>query len=212
MKRDYHIIGLTGQSGAGKTTVSKVFRENGFDIIDADIISREVMKKGMPCLNELAEVFGREIITAEGELDRKKLGRIVFSDKEKLRQLDSVCYPYIIFRIIQKTEELAAAGAELILLDAPTLFESNADDLCDLIICVTADTDIRIRRITARDNITPEEAHKRFDSQYSEHFFVSHSDFVIKNNKSTDILIAKAEEVADKIKEYYNAKNSDTGA
>lgn len=204
MNREYHIIGLTGQSGAGKTTVSAVFRRNGFAVIDADVISREVVQKSSPCLGELAEVFGNEIITDDGELDRKKLANIAFSDKEKLRQLDGICYPYIIFRIIKKIEELAAEGEKLILLDAPTLFEANADDLCDLIISVTADRDIRAKRITERDNITAEAAEKRFDSQYSEHFFVSHSDFVIKNNKSTDILIAKAEEVADKIKEYYN--------
>ncbi|MCI7767275.1 MAG: dephospho-CoA kinase [Oscillospiraceae bacterium] len=200
------VTGLTGQSGAGKTTVSRVFSQNGFAVIDADIISREVTEKGQPCLSELAEAFGRDILRADGTLDRKKLGSIVFSDREKLRQLNGIIYPYIIYRIISRIDELSEQGERLILLDAPTLFEANADDLCDLIISVTADEDIRLSRITKRDNITPEAAQKRFESQYSEHFFVSHSDFVIKNNKTPDILAAKAEEVAGKIKEYYNAK------
>jgi dephospho-coA kinase len=201
-----YVIGLTGQSGAGKTTVCGVFRREGFDVIDADLISREVTRKGEPCLNELAEAFGSGILLPDGSLDRKKLGSIVFSDSERLRQLDGICYPYIIFRIIRCIEELSASGSKLIILDAPTLFESNADDLCDLIISVTADEKLREERITARDHISPEAARKRFNSQYSEHFFVSHSDFVIKNNKTPEILVAKAEEAADKIKEYYNAK------
>ena len=204
--RRAYVIGLTGQSGAGKTTVSRVFAEEGFAIIDADIISRQVMEKGQPCLTELAEAFGCEIIHEDGSLDRKLLGSIVFSDREKLRQLDGICYPYIIYRIIRRIEELSAEGYGLILLDAPTLFESNADDLCDLIISVTADEDIRLERIIRRDNISADAAKKRFQSQYSESFFVSHSDFVIKNNKTSVILTAKAREVADKIKEYYDAK------
>lgn len=200
------VIGLTGQSGAGKTTVSRVFSQNGFAVIDADIISREVTQKGQPCLTELSEAFGSDIINSDGTLNRKRLGSIVFFDREKLRQLNGIIYPYIIYRIISRIDELSEEGRELILLDAPTLFEANADDLCDLIISVTADESIRMSRIIARDNITPEAAKKRFESQYSEHFFVNHSDFVIINNKTPDVLAAKAEEVAGKIKEYYNAK------
>ena len=200
------VIGLTGQSGAGQTTVSRVFSQNGFAVIDADIISREVTQKGQPCLTELSEAFGSDIINSDGTLNRKRLGSIVFSDREKLRQLNGIIYPYIIYRIISRIDELSEEGRELILLDAPTLFEANADDLCDLIISVTADESIRMSRIIARDNITPEAAKKRFESQYSEHFFVNHSDFVIINNKTPDVLAAKAEEVAGKIKEYYNAK------
>lgn len=200
------VIGLTGQSGAGKTTVSRVFSQNGFAVIDADIISREVTQKGQPCLTELSEAFGSDIINSDDTLNRKRLGSIVFSDREKLRQLNGIIYPYIIYKIISRIDELSEEGRELILLDAPTLFEANADDLCDLIISVTADESIRMSRIIARDNITPEAAKKRFESQYSEHFFVNHSDFVIINNKTPDVLAAKAEEVAGKIKEYYNAK------
>ena len=200
------VIGLTGQSGAGKTTVSRVFSQNGFAVIDADIISREVTEKGQPCLTELSEAFGSDIINPDGTLNRKRLGSIVFSDREKLRQLNGIIYPYIIYRIISRIDKLSEEGRELILLDAPTLFEANADDLCDLIISVTADESIRMSRIIARDGITPEAAKKRFESQYSEHFFVNHSDFVIINNKTPDVLAAKAEEVAGKIKEYYNAK------
>lgn len=210
MTGDIHVVGLTGQSGAGKTSVSKVFAKNGFAVIDADMVSREVVEKGSPCLSEIEEVFGHEVINADKTLNRRLLGSIVFSDREKLRQLNGIIYPYIIRRILERINELKAMGNELILLDAPTLFEANADDLCDLIISVTADEEIRTKRIMERDNISREAAQKRFAAQYSEHFFITHSDFVIKNNKTGALLAEKAEEVSCKMKEYFNVTTAQT--
>ena len=198
-----HIIGLTGQSGGGKSTVSGVFAERGFEVIDADKVSREVVARGSPCLKELSEAFGREMILPDGTLDRKRLGEIVFSDRERLRQLDGIMYPYIISRINLKIDSLRERGARFILLDAPTLFEAGADGLCEVIVSVTAREEIRLGRITERDGITEEMAKKRFSSQLSEEFFKAHSDHVIENNGSREELIQKAAEAADKIKEYY---------
>ena len=198
-----HITGLTGQSGGGKSTVSSVFAEHGFEVIDADKVSREVVVRGSPCLKELSEAFGREMILPDGTLDRKRLGEIVFSDRERLRQLDGIMYPYIISRINLKIDSLREWGARFILLDAPTLFEAGADGLCEVIVSVTAREEIRLGRITERDGITEEMAKKRFSSQLSEEFFKAHSDHVIENNGSREELIQKAAEAADKIKEYY---------
>ncbi|MCD7731307.1 MAG: dephospho-CoA kinase [Oscillospiraceae bacterium] len=201
---DISVIGLTGQSGAGKTTVSKVFAEEGFAAINADKIAREIMVKGSPCLEELVECFGKQILLENGELDRRSLAGIVFNDKEKLNQLNAISYPYITFEILQKIKEYSKAGERFVLLDAPTLFESRADDFCDLIISVTAPEAVRTERIAERDGIAPEKIKERFSSQHSEKFFINHSDFIIKNNKSIDNLIEKAHEVADKVKEYCN--------
>lgn len=201
---DIFVVGLTGQSGAGKTTVCKVFSEKGFDIINADLIAREVMEKGKPCLKEVEECFGSGVITEDGELDRKALAAIVFTDKTKLKQLNAISYPYIIFEILQKIKEYSKSGKKYVLLDAPTLFESRADDFCDLIISVTAPEATRINRISKRDDLPAERIKERFSSQHSERFFVNHSDFIIKNNKSVDVLLEKANEVADKVKEYCN--------
>jgi dephospho-CoA kinase len=198
------IIGLTGQSGAGKTTVSKVFSEKGFASINADKIAREIMVKDSPCLKELTECFGEDILLESGELDRRKLAGIVFTDEEKLHQLNAISYPYITSEILKQIKEYAHSGEKFVLLDAPTLFESRADDFCDLIISVTAPEDIRAQRIAKRDGIPEESIKERFSSQHSEKFFVDHSDFIIKNNKSVDDLIEKACEVADKVKEYWN--------
>ena len=205
---DVIVIGLTGQSGAGKTTVCDVFKDNGFIIINADLLSRQVMEKGNPCLNDVVEAFDNQILHQDGTLNRKKLASIVFTDKKKLNLLDSITYPYITARILEEIKIFSDKGEKLILLDAPTLFESRADDFCELIISVIADEKIRINRIIERDGITLEQAKNRLESQHDDAFYADNSDFIIKNNKNLEMLREKAKEVSDKIKEYYNAKEA----
>lgn len=200
------VVGLTGQTGAGKTTVCKVFSENGFSVINADHISRLVMEKGQPCLAEICEFFGKDILLENGNLDRPKLAGLVFTDKKKLELLNSITYPYITAEILKMIRKLSAEGKKLILLDAPTLFESRADDFCELIISVISREEFRAERIMKRDNISRESAQYRIDSQLKEEFFRTHSDFIIKNNSDIDNLFAVATEVTDKIKDYYNNK------
>jgi dephospho-CoA kinase len=197
------IIGLTGQSGAGKTTVCGIFREMGFAVIVADELSREVTKAGSPCLSELAEVFGSEIIRGNGELDRRRLADITFGDKVQLKRLGVIIYPYINEVFLREINRLSEAGETYIIYDAPTLFESRADGLCDLIISVTATEAHRAERVKRRDNITDEEIKKRFESQHSEQYFIKKADFYIKNNKTEEELVEKAREVADKIRKCY---------
>lgn len=205
---DVKVIGLTGQSGAGKTTVCDVFRANGFAIINADLISRAVMQKGHPCLDEVLEAFPEAELDRDGNVNRKKLGDLVFSDKGKLNLLTSIVFPHITARILEEILRYKAEGKRLILLDAPTLFESRADDFCELIISVIADETIRMKRIMERDSLTEERARARMSTQHDNSFFIDNSDFIIKNNKGLKLLIEKAKEVSDKIKEYYNAKEA----
>ena len=200
------VVGLTGQTGAGKSTVSKVFRQCGFCVIDADHISREVVKKGSSCLREIGECFPGNVITEDGNLDRKELAGIIFSDNKKRELLNSIMYPYIVGYILQEIHRYADNGQKMILLDAPTLFESRADDFCELIISVVAKEPLRHSRIMKRDNLTSEQAQARIDSQLPESFFIGHSDFIIKNNKDRDNLDAVAKEVAEKVIDYYRDK------
>ncbi|MBE6839918.1 MAG: dephospho-CoA kinase [Ruminococcus sp.] len=202
------VVGLTGQTGAGKSTVSKVFAENGFSVINADKIARLVVEKGSKCLAELEESFGDGIINENDELNRKALASIVFSDSKKLELLNTITYPYITREILKQIDSLSAQGELLILLDAPTLFESRADDFCELIISVIAHTDLRQQRIMERDSLTSEQALKRMNSQLTESFFIENSDFIIKNNKSMKNVFDISKEVSDKIKEYYYNKNN----
>lgn len=200
------VVGLTGQTGAGKSTVSRIFEEDGFGIINADIVARQVMEKDSPCLAEVTEMFGNGILNADGSLDRKKLAGIVFTDSAKLEILNTITYPYITGEILRRINELSDMGKDFILLDAPTLFESRADDFCEIVISVLADTVLRKQRIISRDGLTPEQAQNRMNSQLDEEYFISHSDYTINNNGTTENVCAIAQELADKIRCCYQNK------
>ena len=194
------VAGLTGQSGAGKTTVSDAFRKNGFEIINCDIVAREVTNAGSECCKELAKLFP-SCFDENYALNRRKLGEIVFSDKNKLQMLNDTIYPFINKLIDEKIND---AQSNFILLDAPTLFEAGADKLCSVIVSVVADYDIRLERITKRDGISVELSKNRFSSQHSVEFLKAHSDFVRENNGSVNDTYQKTCEVIEKIKERYN--------
>lgn len=198
------VVGLTGQTGAGKSTVSRIFVENGFTLIDADRISRDVMEIGTPCLEELVDYFGKEIQNPDGSLNRKALAKIAFTDRGKLESLNSICHPFITEEILSRISHFTAEGHRMVLLDAPTLFESKAADFCDLIISVVAEPELRCKRIMQRDGISEQAARERMNAQLEEEFFIHHSDYVIRNNEDCAQLFALAEEVADKIKVYYH--------
>lgn len=200
---DVLVVGLTGQTGAGKSTVSKVFSENGFAVINADLISRQVVEKGSPCLGELVEIFGEGILNPDKTLARKTLGNIVFSDKTKLEMLNTTIYPYITSEILKEIKQYSDSGKKLVLLDAPTLFESHADDFCEIIISVLADEKLREERIINRDGLTKKQANDRMNSQLDAEYFASRSDYVIENNDTLEAVNSISKEVSDKIKYYY---------
>ncbi len=202
---DLMVVGLTGQTGAGKSTVSKVFSENGFAVINADVVARKVVEKGTRCLAEIQELFGSGVINEDETLNRRALAGIVFSDSGKLEMLNTIIYPYITREILQQIKAYSAKGEKLILLDAPTLFESRADDFCELVISVISKAELREKRIISRDNLTPEQAKKRMNSQLDEEFFIKNSDYIITNNSTIETVYEISKEVSDRIKElYYN--------
>lgn len=200
------VIGLTGQTGAGKSTVSKVFVQNGFRLIDADAISRHVVARGSHCLADLQECFTDAILTPDGELDRKVMASIAFSDHRKLEMLNTIMYPYIVGEILRMIQRFSQQNHKLILLDAPTLFESRADDFCDLIISVVAKPELRMQRIMERDHISEKAAQQRMEMQLTEEFFRLHSDTVLENNSSFSELWDAAQELSAKLIRYYETK------
>lgn len=172
-------IGLTGQTGAGKGYVAEKLKKRGFNVIDSDKIVSRIYENNPALLDKLAQNFGQDIII-NGAVDRKQLGKIVFSDSKKLETLNSIVHP----EVISACERLAKIPS---VLDAPQLFEANAQDKCYKVISVVADEDVRLRRIIERDNITREQALSRMSAQYSEEFFKEKSDFVISNNDTDDV-------------------------
>lgn len=185
------IVGLTGMSGAGKTTACRAFSESGWAVIDCDLAARSVVGQGKPALCEIAAHFGSEILLPNGALDRRKLGNLVFSDEKRLNELNELIYPYISYEIILRAVEYTMNGHVNILLDAPTLFESGADGMCDKIVSVTAPIGLCISRITARDGLTYEQAANRLKSQHTEDFYQKKSDFCVSNDGDTVRLAKK---------------------
>ncbi len=176
------VIGLTGQSGAGKSEVSAMLEKNSIVCINCDRVSRDVTVKGAPALKAICEVFGDDILCPDGSLDRKKLGSIVFSDKEKLELLNKTIFPFIVDEIKKIIADFGGDG--VIVLDAPTLFESGCDKLCDEKVAVVADREIRLGRIMARDSLSKVDAENRINSQLDEEFFKQNCDVIIQNNGS----------------------------
>ena len=189
------IIGLTGQSGAGKSTVRGVFEQNGFAVIDCDEAARKIASKSA-FLNEVSERFGKDILNADGTLDRVKTASIIYNDKEKYAEYCGIIFPYITYDIMRQIER----SDKDVLLDAPTLFEAGIDGLCTEIISVTADIGLCAERISKRDKITLEKAKERLSSQHGADFFREHSDFVIENNGSQKELYDKAQAIIGKMK------------
>lgn len=177
------IIGLCGSSGSGKGYVSMLFEKHKIPAIDTDRVYRETTtKKGSDCLFELTEEFGTSILTESGELYRPALAKIVFSDREKLKKLNEITHKHIKIDTVRLLEKYRKEGAPAVIIDAPVLFESNFDKMCDFTVCVTAPTEKKIERILTRDQITREGAIARLSSQKSDSELVLLSTYQIDNS------------------------------
>lgn len=172
-------LGLTGPTGAGKTTVARLLEQNGIPLVDADAIARTVTEKGSPVLSALADTFGKEILFPDGSLDRRALAAVAFSSKENTEKLNAVTHPAILARI---RRALADATGDAVVLDAPLLFETGLDALCDHTAAIVADEAVRLARITARDGISEEAAKKRMAVQPDTAFYAARADILLYNN------------------------------
>ncbi len=198
------VVGLTGPMGSGKTMVAKLFAEHSYKVIDADILARKVVEKGSATLDKLKNTFGDSIISADGTLDRKKLSAIAFSSKENTKALNNITHPAIMELVKNSIQNFVSNGHTKILYDAPLLFESESDKLCDKVITVIADVDIRIERVKKRDNMSEQDIKKRIDSQHCDSYYIDKSDYVIYNNFSLDKLLLDTKKVISAIDEVYN--------
>lgn len=160
-------IGLMGNSGVGKSTVSDYLKEKSAFIIDADKISHSLMEKGKKCYNEVTKEFGEEILNEDKTINRQKLGAIVFNDKAKLKRLNEISHKIIVDEILRQKAEIIANPKEYkyIVIDAPLLTETGLDKACDTVWLVYADYEERIKRIIKRDNISRQRAEERFKNQ-----------------------------------------------
>ncbi len=181
------IIGLTGPTGAGKGYVADYLTKIGCYVVDTDLVAREITMKGSPHLKVLAEHFGEDIINPEGELDRKLLASRAFKDKESQELLNSITHPQIIRISMERCIDALENGAVAAVIDAPLLFECEADKLCNTVIAVTAPEDIRLERIMQRDSISREQALSRMSVQHNDEFYTEKSEFVVRSYAPFDV-------------------------
>ena len=190
------VIGLTGGTGSGKSVVSKSLAAAGAVIVDADKIAHEIILKGESAYQEIIEYYGTGILDAEGNIIRKKLGEIVFNDKEKLVFLNQCTHKYITAEVKRQIAEAKAEGtATAIIVDAPLLLEAKLETVCDLVWVVYAEPEVRAQRVMARDGITYELAKARIANQKSWDEYKAAADAVIDNSKDLPYLEGQLTEI-----------------
>lgn len=180
-----YVLGVTGGIASGKSTVVKVFRKAGFPIVDGDVVAREVVEPSTAGLRALTTTFGLEILQEDGQLDRKKLGRIVFADEKKRQQLNRTLDPFIRNTIEQQVEE-AKGQADLVVVDLPLLFEGHYEGLMDAVAVVYVTPEIQLQRLMARDGYDQTEALNRINSQLSLEEKKRRGDIIFDNCQSVE--------------------------
>ncbi|CAM8949225.1 unnamed protein product [Rhodiola kirilowii] len=178
------LVGLTGGIASGKSTVSNLFKANGIPVVDADFIARDVLKKGTAGWKKVVKVFGTDILQADGEVDRLRLGQIVFSDPSKRQLLNRLLAPHISMGIFFEIAKLWLKGWKVIVLDIPLLFEDKLDRWTKPIIVVWVDPNTQLNRLMARDSSSENDARNRINAQMSLDLKREKADIVINNTGS----------------------------
>ncbi|WP_294500699.1 dephospho-CoA kinase [uncultured Gemmiger sp.] len=176
------VVGLTGRSGCGKSSVSAFLTGQGYPCIDADSISREILQPGSPCLPRLQKTFGSDIVDSNGVLNRRLLADRAFATAVGTRQLTAITHPEILTRIRARVARARATGAKLCFVDGAVIVGTPFEAECDRLVVVTAPYAQSVERICRRDGIRPEMARRRLDAQTPEQTLTEAADYIICNN------------------------------
>ncbi|KAF7804837.1 dephospho-CoA kinase [Senna tora] len=182
------IVGLTGGISSGKSTVSNLFKSHSIPVVDADVVARDALKKGTGGWKKVVAAFGQEILLENGEVNRPRLGQIVFSNPDKRQLLNRLLAPYISSGIFWEVLKLWMKGYKVIVLDIPLLFEAKMDKFTKPIIVVWVDPATQIQRLMARDRSSEEDARNRVNAQMPLDVKRNKADIVIDNTGSLDDL------------------------
>ena len=177
-----YILGLTGSIATGKSTVAKLFLSAGIPVVDADLGARAVVLPGAPGLADIIEHFGEAYLLSDGTLDRKRLGALIFSDREKRKELDVLLKERINDWIQAEKERYISEGHKLIVLDIPLLYEGGYEDSCDAVMVVYVPEELQVQRLMSRNHLDADEAAQRMQSQLSIEKKKELADFVIDNS------------------------------
>lgn len=201
-----YVVGLTGPTGSGKSEVSRLWKDHHFAIIDADMVARKVVEPGQPALDELVAEFSEDILNPDGTLDRRRLAQRAFATPEDTAKLNAITHPHIltyIHRLLMRCEQNREMVA---VIDAPLLYESGLETVCDITVAVVAPAEVRQERIIKRDDIVSEQAKLRMDAQPEESFYTDRADITLQNNGSLVRLRQQAIELAEKIREWSHSR------
>lgn len=174
------IIGITGSSGSGKSTATKILSEElNAKTINADEVVKQMQEKSSKYYEKIIELFGTNIMQKDGTLNRKKLAEIIFKDTTKKEKLDELTYKYVVKEIKKQVE---SAKEEYVIIDAPLLIESKLNEICNIVIAVMSNKEEQIKRICKRDNIEENKAKMRLEAQKDNEFYKTHADYIVENN------------------------------
>ena len=194
MKR---VIGITGGISSGKSFVCSYINKMGYIVLDCDKINKELSMINMPIYNKIVEEFGLDYLDSKNEIDKKKLGNLIFNNESAKIKLNNISHPLILKELKKQIDN---ANDEIIFVEIPLLFEAKLEYICDKIICVYLPKDIQIKRLMNRDNISLEYAINKINSQMPLEAKKELSDYIIYSDKSFDDTICQINDIIDKIK------------
>ncbi|MCL2199120.1 MAG: dephospho-CoA kinase [Defluviitaleaceae bacterium] len=194
MLNNFPTIGVTGITGSGTSTVSAILEERGGYVIEADKLAHDTMGKKEPAYAEIVNHFGKDILNANCEINRRALGKKVFGDKEEMARLEKIIHPAVVEKTRKIIENLADNEEfTFAVIDAPLLIESGMNTLCDSIWLITAPDELRIQRVTARDGIDENAVRRRLQSRKGDTHLREHANITIENDGSAIALRSKIE-------------------
>jgi len=203
------LIGLTGGIASGKSTVLQHLRQAGYSVIDADKLGHKVLEQGNPGYNKVVKCFGNEILNPDNTVNRIALGRIVFVDAEKLKQLNEISHP-IIAEMIQKEfeESVSDSNGGIVFLEAALLIEANWYKVCGQIWVVSLDPTVALRRLQERDNLSETEAKLRVGAQLDQEERLAYADVVLQNEGTPEELFTQTQQALRELKQSMNSSHS----
>lgn len=193
-------IGLTGGIASGKSTVSQLLRSQGYSVVDADELVRELYQAGSSAYSEMLQAFGQEISDANGILNRQKIADLVFRDKAKLKVLEDILHPRVRELALKKKAELERAGKAFAFYDVPLLFEKNMESFFDQIVVIACSRELQLQRLMTRNGFSSEEAERRIQAQIPIEEKVRRGNYVINNERSFENLQQELEVYLNELK------------
>ena len=192
-------IGLTGGIATGKSTVAEFIKQSGYPVINADDVAHQALSPTGPIFHDIVKAFGRDILTAAGDIDRRALGARIFKDEAQRLKLESLIHPYVRRQVKSRRDDLEKQGQKLAFYDVPLLYEKNMQDEFDRVIVVACSEKLQMDRLLQRSALSPIEARDRIRSQLPLAEKIARADIVIENDSTLEALLAATKAVLQKL-------------